>query len=80
MQEYYRMSPYAPMYGYNDMHIPYGNSWQYQIAKQPGSLQQQQPQRAIRGLTTYTYPQNFRNALELIRDAIISYSVRCTMY
>lgn len=68
MQEYYDMSPYSPAYGYNGVRVPYGNGGQYQaIGQYPV---QQQPQRIIRGFIPYTYPLNFRDALELIREAV----------
>lgn len=69
MQDYYGMSPYTPVYGYNGTRTPYRSGWQYQSAQQP-ILMQQQPQRVIRGFAPYTYPQNYRDALELLRDAV----------
>jgi len=69
MQDYYAIPTYAPVYGYNGIRVPYGSSRQYYPAWQPTPIQQQS-QRVVRGFAPYTYPQNFRDALELIREAV----------
>lgn len=69
MQDYYGMASYEPAYGYNGMSTPYTGNWQYRMAQQQMPIQQQRPQRPIRGFAPYTYPQNYMDALELIRDA-----------
>ena len=69
MRDYYRMPLYTPGYGYNSMHVPYRAGMQYQTVQQPIPAQQQ-PRRVIRGFAPYTYPLNYRDALELIRDAV----------
>lgn len=69
MQDYYGMPSYMPVYWNSGMRVPYRNGWQYQHAQQPSPVQQQ-PQRIIRGFAPYTYPLNFRDALELIREAV----------
>lgn len=67
MADYY-IAPYASGYGYNGTRVPYMNGWQYRTAQQPVPVQQPS-QGVVRGFAPYTYPQNYRDALELIREA-----------
>lgn len=69
MHDYYAMQSYSPVYGYSGMRMPSRNRWQYYSAQQSSPMIQQ-PQRVIRGFAPYTYPQNFMDALELIREAV----------